>query len=317
MNKAMTINIILIISVLVLIGLLGYFLIINREDERFSRIFSKILIALFAAIILIGFEFLVPPKSVEKKIKVLTLRNKTHTKISEFSKRLLITNSDYRNGYEMMSLVESINYRYKFKNLESIGLDNLEYTFWVWLGRRYSMHWDIERDSFLGISGGGESASVRINADKETKVYEYQEIKDLLVSNQLLPDENGLFLRVHFPKNTILKVKKHSEYVREYLIKNKYYDFTIIMYSAGNSGLNVTNLGEAIKASLRASLNDINGEWYSDRLIVKMKCKFSAIRKGSPELKKQKEWIIDIMNGFEHDFEWDNLKPELEKAYGI
>ena len=71
MNKAMTINIILIILVLILVGLLGCFLIINRADERFNQIFSKILIALIAAIVLIGFELLVRPKPIEKKIKVL------------------------------------------------------------------------------------------------------------------------------------------------------------------------------------------------------------------------------------------------------
>ena len=50
---------------------------------------------------------------------------------------------------------------------------------------------------------------------------------------------------------------------------------------------------------------------------IKMKCTFFSFRKGSPELLKQKNWILNIMNGVKHDFDWSNLKPELEKAYGV
>ena len=168
MNKAMTINIILIILVLILVGLLGCFLIINRADERFNQIFSKILIALIAAIVLIGFELLVRPKPIEKKIKVLTLRNKTYTNLSEFSKLLSKINSDYKNAYSIMSNNEIFSDNHVKKlgkdyDPESIGLDNLEYSFWTWLGKKYMIHWDIEQDYFEGISGGGGNISIAQN----------------------------------------------------------------------------------------------------------------------------------------------------------
>jgi len=315
MNKVLGISIIVVIFIFI-IGFLSWFLYINRADAKYNQIFAKILIALIAAIVLIGFELFIPPNSVERKIKVLTLRNKRYTNISEFSNKLLRTNSDFKNGYGLMSRIEIFSSKH-LENVEydaeSVGLDNLEYSFWAWLGERYSLHWDIKRDFFEGISGGGGNTSKANNADKETKVYTYQEIRNLLIANQLLPDEHGLFFKVHFPKNTIIQIKIHSKHRREYLIKNKYYTFTITMYSIGTSGLTYTNLGEKIKEAL----NDKNNEWYSDRFIVNMKCKFSTLRKGSPELKKQKQWIIDIVNEYEHDFEWNNLKPELEKAYGI
>jgi len=58
----MTLNIILIISIFVLVGLLSWFLIINRADDKFNQILPRILIDL------IRFELLVQPKSVEEKI---------------------------------------------------------------------------------------------------------------------------------------------------------------------------------------------------------------------------------------------------------
>ncbi len=314
----MVINIILIASVLILIGLLSWFLIINRADERFNQIFSKILIALIAAIVLIGFELLVRPKPVEKKIKVLTLRNKDYTNMSEFSNRLLKINSDYKNGYSIMSDIEIFSSKHvesigEDYDAESIGLDNLEYSFWTWLGKKYMIHWDIEQDYFEGISGGGGNTSIAQNADKQTRKLKYKELKDLLISNQLMPEEHGRFFEIHFPKNTSIDVIEDSKHRREYIIKNKYYSLTVTIYSIGGSGLTYTNLGEKIKAGLSGNKD----EWYSDRLILSMKCNFSSFRKGSPELIKQKNWIIDIMNGIEHDFDWSNLKPELEKAYEI
>lgn len=315
MSKTLGIIVLVIIFVFIIL-FLSWFLYINRADAKYNQIFSKFLIALIAAIILIGFELFVPLNPVEKKIKVLTLRNKRYTNISEFSNKLLKINSDFKNGYVLMSWIEKFSSK-QLKNVdydaESVGLDNLEYSFWAWLGERYSIHWDIERDFFEGISGGGGNTSKANNADKETKVYTYQEIRNLLTANQLLPDKRGVFFKIHFPKNTIIKIKIHSKHRREYLIKNRYYALTITLYSIGTSGLTYTNLGEKIKAALK----DKNDEWFSDRLIVNMKCKFSTLRKGSPELKKQKEWITDIMNEFEHDFDWNNLKLELEKAYGI
>lgn len=318
MNKAMTINIILIIAVLILIGLLSWFLIINRADDKFNQIFSKVLIALVAAIVLIGFELLLKPKPIEKKVKVLTLRNKTYTNLTEFSNRLLKINSDFKNGYSIMSTVElfSINNINKLGNKykpDQISLDNLEYSFWTWLGKKYTIHWDIEQDYFEGISGGGGNTSAVQDADKETKILKYEELKSLLSSNQLINDIHGGFFKINFPKGSHIEIIEDTENRRAYKIHNKYYKLYIEMYSIGTSGLTYTTLGEKIKKTLKASDN----EWYSDRLILKMKCEFSSFRKGSPQLIKQKNWIIDIMEGIEHDFDWEKIKPELEKAYDL
>jgi hypothetical protein len=316
MNKTMTLNIILIIAVLILVGLLGWFLIINRADDRFNQIFSKILIALVAAIVLIGFELLIKPKPVESKVKVLTLRNKDYTNIREFSNRLHKINSEYKNGYSLMSNTEIFNANEIKKlgdnyNSDQIGLDNLEFSFWAWLGNKYMIHWDIEQDYFEGISGGGGNTSAAENADKETMILKYSDLKTMLISNQFIPEGHGQFFEIHFPKSTKIKVIEDTKNRRSYKISNKYYNLIIEMYSIGNSGLTYTTLGENIKEALKAT----NTDWYSDRLIIKMKCDFSSFYKGSPHLIKQKQWIIDIMDGIAHDFDWDNIKPELERAY--
>jgi len=316
MNRAMTINIFLIITVLILIGLLSLFLILNRADEKFNQIFSKILIALIAAIVLIGLELLVNPKPIEKKIKILTLRNKDYTILSEFSKKLLKANSDFKNGYLIMSDIETFSSQH-IQNLgnkydpETISLDNLEYSFWTWLGKRYMIHWDIDQDYFEGISGGGGNISINRGADKETENVSYLELKNLLKSNQLMPFEHGRFFNIQFPKNTKIKIIEETKHRRAYEIKNNYFKLNVEMYSIGTSGLTYTTLGEKIIESLKA----VDNELYSDRLIMNLKCSFSSIRKGSPNLIKQKDWILDIVNGLEHDFEWNNIKPELEKAY--
>lgn len=316
MNKTMTTNVILIITIFILVALLGCFLVINREDEKFNQILSKILIALIAAIVLIGLELIVKPKPITKKIKVLTLRNKDYTNLREFSIRLMKINSDFKNGYSIMSEIETFSSKHvqslgeKYDS-EEIGLDNLEYSFWTWLGKKYMIHWDIEQDYFEGISGGGGNTSASLGADKETKIVEYQELRNLLRSNQLMPEKHGRFFEIHFPKGTTIKIIEDKKNRREYKIENKYYTLFVEMYSIGSSDLIYTNLGEKIKKSLE----DNKDEWYSDRLILNLKCNFSSFRKGSPNLLKQREWIIDVLDGLEHDFDWNNLKPELEKAY--
>jgi hypothetical protein len=316
MNKAMTINIILIITVLILIGLLSWFLIINRADDKFNQIFSKITIALIAAIVLIGFELLVNPVPIERKIKILILRNKDYTNIKEFSNRLM-ENSDFNNGYSIMSDVEIYSSKYiqelgEKYDPEIIGLDNLEYSFWTWLGKKYAFHWDVEQEYFEGIAGGGGNSKTSTGADKETKVIKYQELQFLLNLNQLMSDHNnGRFNEIHFPKNTTIKIIEETKNKRAYKIENKYYKLSVEMYSIGTSGVAYTTLGKKIMESLGGT----DEEWYCDQLIMNLRCSFSSFRKGSPNFLKQKGWILDVINGLEHDFEWNNLKPELEKAY--
>jgi hypothetical protein len=224
-------------------------------------------------------------------------------------------NSDFKDGYDIMSNIEIFHVA-KIQETrdslipEQIGLDLLEYSFWTWLGKRYSCHWDIEQDYFEGISGGGGRILTAFDADKETEVFKYNDLKEILSLNQLLPEGHGQFIRIHFPKNTTIEVIQGTKR-RVYKIGNKYFRLRIDIYYIGSSGLTYTSLGEKIKKSLRANEN----EWYSDNFFIKMKCDFSSFRKGSPHLKDQRDWIIDIMDGIEHDFDWSNLKPELEKAY--
>jgi hypothetical protein len=317
MNNKMTTTFILIFIVVLLIGTLLVFLIINRADEKFNQILSKILIALIAAIVLIGFELLIPPKPIEKKVKVLILCDKSNTDISKLAWKLIKTNSKHKNGYSLMGRVEtfsSTQLENKQTNFVDIGLDNLEYSFWAWLGERYSIHWDTEREYFEGISGGGGSIRRASDASEKTRAYEYQELKDLFKSNHLMPEKEGMFChKVHFPQNTVIEIKKHSNSRREYLIKNKYYNLTIAMYSIFSTELSGTSLGNKI-------ISDSTNTWnklYTRGFIVNMKCEFSRIRKGSPELIKQKKWVTEIMNGFEYDFSWENIEPELVKAYEL
>lgn len=312
----MNLNITLIVIVLLLNGLLATFLIINHADDKINQIFSKILIALLAAIVLIGLELLVKPPPIERKIKVLNLRYSDNTNMREFYNKLVKINSEFKNGYRLMSNTEVFNQE-NIKQLgdkynpKQIGLDNLEYSIWTWLSEKYMIHWDIEQDYFEGISGGGTNTTISSNAEKKTMKLEYEALKKKLHSNQFLQVGCGQISSINFPENTSINVVEDSKTRRNYVIKNKYYQLSIEIYSIGTSGLTYTRLGENIKSSLKF----LNKKWYSDRLIVKMKCEFSSFYKGSPKQKKQKKWISEIMDGLEHDFEWSNIKPELEKAY--
>ena len=83
------------------------------------------------------------------------------------------------------------------------------------------------------------------------------------------------------------------------------------MYSIGTSGTGFTKLGEQLAKDLPGKKQD----WISDRLFLNMSCDFSSIRKGSPHLKKQREWINVMMDRIENDFDWTIIKPDLQKAY--
>ncbi len=42
--------------------------------------------------------------------------------------------------------------------------------------------------------------------------------------------------------------------------------------------------------------------------------KFSRLHRWSPHTNKQKEWLRQVIAGFERDFNWDTFKPQLQVA---
>ena len=300
---------------------------IFTEDDKKDKLFKKLIIVCLTALTLILFQWIKPVPNLEKKFMVLIPRNKHYTNIYDFSMKLNRSNQQLSNrGYDIMANVEAWYFdvlKDKNYNPDQIGIDNLEFAIWFWLSNKYGMHWSRKSEMFYGISGGHSVPGSFRKKDDVDKIINYSDIKKLLISNQILPENCIDYSGLSLPENSEIKIITHVGMKREYIIGNKYYSLKIIIQQTGTSDMDYHDLGETIKKTLKIDTVKItegkeeDNHLYCDDILVELSCSFSSLWKGTEEQQKQMEWIQDLMNGLEMDFSWEKLRPEVEKAYGM
>jgi len=293
--------------------LLSIYIYYNRESTNSIELFTKIFIAFIAAFLIIILDIFKPAVSDTKTVKVLILRNDDDVETNDFSDRLLKINP-FTNGYYLLHQVNLFSKKIEDnKDKKTIALDLIESTFWVWLAKTYNIHWEVDKTYFEGISGGGGNIEISKNAEKETTKYKLDKLKVDLKDNyyEISP---GFFWGLSLPKNTKVTFLERSSHERTVLFSNNYIQFKISIYQIGNSGLNFSNLGETIIQSLSKYYHEPD-KFYTNNIIVEFNCDYSRWLKGSPTTKKQKFWVNEIMDDFYKDFDWEKLKPEIEKIY--
>jgi hypothetical protein len=308
-------------ATIALIAVVIYYILeayIFAEDNKRDKLYKKLIIVVLTTLTLILFQWIKPAPSIEKKFMVLVPRTEKYTAINAFSNKFYKTNEIMHDKcYNIMTGIEASNFKVVKNNdydSERIALDNLELAMWVWLSKKYKMHWTRKSEMFFGISGGHNiPGSFRKRDDIDTRL-NFSELMKLSRSNQLMKEKCNDYFGVSLPEKSEIDTIMHSESYREFLIKNNYYNLVIRLQLTGSTGMDITNLGERIKESLSVTEENI---LYCDDIWIELSCSFSTLWKGSEEQAMQKAWIEDLMNGLERDFSWEELRPEVEKAYGM
>jgi len=303
---------VLIIFLVVLLIVSVLLIIMNKHEEKIAQIGVKILVVtIITAFILIIFEIFSPLPIDNKTVDVLILCNKEKIDVKNFFDRLLKVGSPHRKGYELLTAVDLFfpkNDKLEI-DLEAQSLDSLEMAFWLWLAKKYSIHWDVESEYFEGISGGSGSSGQSKDAEKNPVEFSPEELQKLLHDNTYLVSKGQLW-KIMLPSGTSLSVIERSKCRRGFRIKNDYINFKIDIHKVGDSGLLYTTLGENIRKTLSSP-----DSWYSHNFKVKFECAYTKWFRGSLRTKKQKKWVNEIMNDFYNDFEWNLVKSDLERAY--
>ena len=292
----------------------AYLILVNRHDEKIAQIGVKILVlAIVTSFTLVIFQIISPLPSESKTVDVLILRNKKIVNIKDFFEKLLKVGSPHKNGYELLHTTSLLSPKNEDIEIdpEVISIDLLEMSFWTWLSKRYHLHWDVDIEYFEGISGGQGNLEKSADAEKNPKELSSDDIAGYLKDSIFLVPK-GQLLGVSLPSGSTLNIIARDNHRRAFQIQNKFIDFKIDIHKVGNSGLLVTTLGENIRKTLPSP-----DSWYSDNFKVKFECRYNRFFRGSLDTKKQREWVNEIMDDFYNDFEWQLVKPDLEKAYSI
>lgn len=308
----MILNIMLLTILIGIVSFLSWILFINRGDDKFIEVFLQIILVVVAGVIILLFKLFSPIENLNEKVHVLLLRDQYLTYTREFSRRLLMDDIK-NNGYEIIMRVEAFsfdNIKKTEENGGSIGMDVMEYAFFVWLGESYLLHWDNERIYFDGISGGGGQIFAKKDADKKVSTLKYEQLREKLTSNQIMPLKNGLFSNISYPKETDFVVLRHDKIAREYSFKNSYINFKISIRKASQGILSSTKLAESILKTLPSE-----NKWQTEEFVISFECTYSKLRRGNPSLIKQKKWVEEIVNGVKKDFDWGNVKEDIIKVY--
>lgn len=311
---------ILILSIIILAMFISFivYVYINRESEASLELFGKVLIAVMAAFIIIGFDILKPISNDSKRIKLLILKNKEGLNTQEISDRLGKVSSVF-NGYQTINDIslftrEKENFTIPKSEAEIETVDLVEMAFWCWLSKKYTDHWDINEIWFEGISGGGGSSQRNENAELNPTCVKIDKMKKLLNHNSRELNQ-GSFFEINLPSNTRIDLVQYHDSFRRYLISNKYFKLNITISYIGNSGVFGSILGNKMLESLKKF--SLDQDYFSNDIIIDLNCSYSLWYKGNPEFLKQKKWVNDLMNDLYKNFDWSEIKPRLEKAYGI
>jgi hypothetical protein len=194
----------------------------------------------------------------------------------------------------------------QFRYSDDSAMDLLELTFWTWLSKKYSLHWQVIYTDNYGISGwGGSTTEQSEHAEKNPKIISLDEAQDIL-KFKLLP---GHFTKLTLPENTQMKVVERSPSRRVFEIKTKNLTLKVTIRDTGKSPIRGTKLGDAIISKTTNAPQAI--EHYRVNFETKLKRKniFSS------ETERQKKWVKELQQDFYNDFDWSVIKPDLEKAY--
>jgi len=285
----------------------------NQESSSSINLITKVLIVNMAAVLFIVFEVLQPVKSDDKTVKILMLRSNSGPETHEFSTRLSII-SRLNTGYSIIDKVNIFSPKPN-NNHKDISLDLIENVFWVWLSSNYHLHWEVDKVTFYGISGWQGTIDIAKNADKKTTQFKREELIKYL-TNSHFEISPAHFWGVQLPVNTEIIFLERDSYERTILIKNKHIMLKVRIHSIGKSGLNYTVLGERIIKSLSENYPMKTG-FIADDIIIEFSCEYKRLLKGSLSTKKQQRWVNEIMDNSHSEFDWDELRPDVERAYGL
>lgn len=288
-------------------------LISNIANSKPFEIGFKTLIpaVIIASFLTFGAVYYFPLPNDGNTTDVLILRKEGRLGIGEFESKLLKVGSTHKEGYVLLNSVNIFFPRNDEIEVDSKteALDLLEMTFWLWLAKRYNVHWEVDIDRFDAISGGQYVISPSKNSEENPMKLLPSQLQEHLYDNTYLVHEGQLW-GITLPSGTSVNAIERTSSRRIFQIENKHIDFRIEIYKIGQSGLDYTTLGENIKKALESP-----DSWYSENFKVKFDCKYKKLFRGSPSTIKQKEWINELIKDFENDFEWDLIKPDLERAY--
>lgn len=288
-----------------ILGVVFYFLFLNRESDSVLPILLKVITAILAAVALLSIDLFKAPEEFHSKTHFLVLWNK-NDELMNLTPVAVALNLHQWHAYSLLDKTW-LFMGYKPEN-ESFAMDEhvfdelLIATFLKWMAHHYFLHWEMEHNYMAGISGGGGHGVQKEDRDKETATYRLTDSLNGFLVN------DPVFNEIQLPKGSEASLQTTS-LKSVFTIRNRHMKFTFKALRLGSGGVSHSSLGDKIDAHLKDP-----GSFYTHRYIITLDAKFSRLLRWSPQTNKQKEWMKQIFSNFERDFNWDTFKPQLEDA---
>jgi len=305
-NNIFTFLILIILPVAFIIMLTIAWL--NKGSEQSYNLLWPIIGGAVAAVFFFAKTFYTPLPTINQNVNILLLTSEKEIiplslKIAD---KVLFKPSD---GYDHICS-EFLSYKHNNKNLEKKDhnisyFDLIEWSTLTWISRQYPGHWQIQRNWFDGISGGGGSISRAVNAEKEV---EEITIFNLLQENQFAKEfkrKHGDNIFLYLPSCTEAKYNKISPEYSTLELLNRNIVIKITFEGVGGGVLGASALGEKISKKVHSG--------YTKHFMINISVKPLRMRRFSMRTQTQIDWAKELMQFYYDSFSWDILKNNLEK----
>ncbi|UCH72271.1 MAG: hypothetical protein JSW62_01615 [Thermoplasmatales archaeon] len=176
----------------------------------------------------------------------------------------------------------------------------------LWIASEYRQHWQVQREWFSGVSGGGGSSNVAPDADREKAQLSIAELlKDNLYAvkaEQIFIDKN-----IYLPKGTKATYDQELNFVE---FENNHINMKIKFTNVGGSALGAGVVAEKLKAKLQ---EDVYGSIWVGHFTVKFTITPKRLRRWSPATKKQLAWANELATNYDKAFSFSILKQIIEE----
>ncbi len=316
--------VVLCIGAVVFLSCLLLLLWWNRASDQNLALFFRVYAGLIFALVMLLLSILSPLPEDSAQIDVLFVHDENQT-LAPLMGTLILSGSAHTKGYIELELVlTEWREAQRVRNTKGGAISNdsdpisgefyldiFEKTFWRWLAQKYGIHWMAKHDWFWGISSGSGSMGSAPNAEESMCTLSKQDIVKRLSGNRRVL--NGAMLGdVKFPVHSKVALKRDGGR-RTIEIDDSYLHLKIELTSFGRGVVEASDLAEKINNKYRPT----SSKWWEEHIRVSFYCQYTRWYRWSPETKRRRKWVEEMIDMFRNDFEWSLIRNDLEKAFNI
>lgn len=301
--KEMTIIIIGIISTIIIV-ILFYFVYINRESDKTISLALKILIPLIGAVLWIMLEFFSSNIERTDKTQLTLLNNKNTGQIIDFDNYILEKTNDVSKQSEYKKIYEiwTRNEKEILQKGKLNQLDLIEAGFWNWYASKYRVHWEFDREEFVGF--GKKIGISKPSNDAENEIFKL-DLKEKII--EINSSFNNISNTIALPNDCIVSRNKLNGVSTEIILVTKELEMKIVFKYFTAVALGNDDLSNKMKAYLKTP-----EDWRVNFNTVTFTVKKNRIYQWSPRTRKLETWSNNIIKDFIRDFNKEDYMSYLE-----